>query len=236
MNHVTQREAWKGHANCAQCTIRNSVLFSGLTEKDFEQIHKPIDQFELKAGETIYTTGEKAEYMYTIRSGLVKLVQYLTDGNQRIVRLLRISDVVGLEAVLDPVYKHDAIVLQDVEICRYPASAARELSVTNPKLHHELMSRWKSALDEADKWVTEFSTGTSRQRVARLLLMLSKGDIANTSPLFSREDMGAMLGITTETASRTIAEFKRNHLLVKTTPTEYQFDIDSLEDISFGDA
>ena len=236
MNHVTQREAWKGHANCAQCSIRNSVLFSGLTEKDFEQIHKPIDQFELKAGDKIYSAGEQAEYMYTIRSGLVKLVQYLSDGSQRIVRLLRTSDVVGLEAVLDPTYKHDAIVLHDVEICRYPTSAARELSVSNPKLHHELMSRWKLALDEADRWVTEFSTGASKQRVARLLLMLSKGEISNTSPLFSREDMGAMLGITTETASRTIAEFKRNHLLVKTTPTEYQFDVERLEAISYGDS
>lgn len=235
MNHITQREAWKGHANCSKCAIRNSVLFAGLTEKDFEQLHKPIDQFVLKAGSKIYTAGEKAEYMYTIRDGLVKLVQYLSDGNQRIIRLLRTSDVVGLEAVLDPVYKHDAIVLHDAEVCRYPASAAQDLSKSNPKLHRELMARWQSALNEADSWVTEFSTGTSKQRVARLLLMLSKGSVTNTSSLFSREDMGAMLGITTETASRTIADFKRKHLLVKTTPTEYQFDVSKLEEISYGE-
>jgi len=233
MNHITQREAWQGHANCGQCAIRNSVLFAGMSEEDFKQLHKPIDQFELKAGIKIYSTGEKAEYMYTIRSGLVKLVQYLPDGNQRIVRLLRVADVVGLEAVLDPVYKHDAIVLHDAEVCRYPASAAQDLSKNNPEVHRELMNRWRTALDEADRWVTELSTGTSKQRVARLLLMLSQGGIANTCSLFSREDMGAMLGITTETASRTIAEFKRKNLIVKTTPTEYQFDIPKLEDISY---
>ncbi|HIO96472.1 MAG TPA: Crp/Fnr family transcriptional regulator [Leucothrix sp.] len=233
MNHTTQKDAWQGQANCSLCAIRNSVLFAGLTEQDFEKLHKPIDQFELKAGSKIYSAGEPAEFMYTIRSGLVKLVQYLPDGTQRIVRLLRTADVVGLEATLDPVYKHDAIVLQKAEVCRYPDSAAEALSQSNPKLHLELMKRWQSALDEADSWVTEFSTGSSKQRVARLLIMLAKGSVANTCALFSREDMGAMLGITTETASRMIAEFKRQHLIVKVTPSEYQCDISKLEEISY---
>lgn len=233
MNHITQRDAWQGYANCSLCAIRNSVLFAGLNESDFEKLHKPIDQFELKAGTVIYSAGDSADFMYTIRSGLVKLVQYLPDGTQRIVRLLRTADVVGLEATLDPTYKHDAIVLQDVEVCRYPDSAAEALSQSNPKLHLELMKRWKSALDEADAWVVEFSTGSSKQRVARLLIMLSKGKVGNSFALFSREDMGAMLGITTETASRMIAEFKRQHLIVKVTPSEYQCDLPKLEDIAY---
>lgn len=233
MHHINSKQAWQGVANCSQCAIRNSVLFAGLTEEDFQTLHKPIDQFELKTGTKIYGAGDAAEYMYTIRSGLVKLVQYLPDGTQRIVRLLRTSDVIGLEAVLDPTYKHDAVALHASEICRYPASAAKELSVSSPKLHRELMSRWQQALNEADTWVTELSTGASRQRVARLLLLLVKGNPANTCSLFSREDMGAMLGITTETASRMIAEFKRQRTIVETASNVYLCDIDKLEDISY---
>ena len=233
MHHIDSKQAWQGVANCGQCAIRNSVLFAGLTEDDFKKLHKPIDQFELKAGSRIYSSGDKAEYMYTIRSGLVKLVQYLPDGTQRIVRLLRTADVIGLEAILNPNYKHDAITLHATEICRFPASAATELSTTNPALHRELMSRWQHALNEADTWVTELSTGSSRQRVARLLLLLVRGNPSNTCSLFSREDVGAMLGITTETASRTIAEFKRQRLIVETTTNLYLCDIDKLDDISY---
>ena len=233
MHHIDSKQAWQGVANCGQCAIRNSVLFAGLTEDDFKKLHKPIDQFELKAGSRIYSSGDKADFMYTIRSGLVKLVQYLPDGTQRIVRLLRTADVIGLEAVLDPGYKHDAITLHTTEICRFPASVARELSTTNPTLHRELMTRWQHALNEADTWVTQLSTGSSRQRVARLLLLLVRGNPSNTCSLFSREDVGAMLGITTETASRTIAEFKRQRLIVETTSNVYLCDIDKLDDISF---
>lgn len=233
MNKILLKEAWQGVANCSQCNIRNSVLFAGLSEEDFESLHKPINQFQIKAGSRIYGVGDDATCMYTLRSGLVKLVQYLPDGTQRIVRLLRTSDVIGLEAVLSSTYKHDAIALRDTEVCRYPASAAKQLAETNPTLHQELMTRWERALDEADTWATEFSTGTSKQRVSRLLLMLTKNHPTDTCTLFSREDMGSILSITTETASRTIAEFKRQHLIVEISFNNYLCDVLALEKVAY---
>ncbi len=41
-----------------------------------------------------------------------------------------------------------------------------------------------------------------------------------------------MLGITTETASRTIAEFKRQKLLVETLPNRFLLDVPSLGHIA----
>ncbi|MCF6190778.1 MAG: Crp/Fnr family transcriptional regulator [Cocleimonas sp.] len=233
MSKILLKQAWQGVANCSQCSIRQSVLFAGLSEKDFETIHKPINQFQIKAGDKIYSMGDDATCMFTLRSGLVKLVQYLPDGTQRIVRLLRTADVVGLEATLSPTYKHDAIALHDTEMCRYPTSATKELSKTNPTLHQELMSRWEHALNDADTWATEFSTGTAKQRVSRLLLMLSKDNPANNCTLFSREDIGAILSITTETASRMIAEFKRQHLIVETSFNVFLCDVDRLEEVAY---
>lgn len=233
MSKILLKEAWQGVANCSQCSIRNTALFAGLSEEDFETIHKPINQFQIKAGDTIYSMGDEATCMFTLRSGLVKLVQYLPDGTQRIVRLLRTSDVVGLEAILRPTYKHDAIALHDTEICRYPTSATKELSKTNPRLHQEFMNRWEQALNDADTWATEFSTGTAKQRVSRLLLMLSKDNPAHTCTLFSREDMGAILSITTETTSRMIAEFKRQHVIVETSFNKFLCDVPKLENIAY---
>ncbi len=233
MTHVSLREAWQGSADCSRCTLRNSVLFAGLTENDFEVLHKPIDQFAFTVGTKIYGTNDSPCYMYTIRSGLVKLVQYLPDGSQRIVRILGRSDVLGLETILDDNYEHEAIVLQDAELCRYPTSAVKNLSQNNPHLYHELMVRWQHALKEADSWVTELSTGSAKKRVARLVLRLSKRYGTNTCVLFSREDIGAMLAITTETASRTIAEFKRQRLIVAVEPNQYLCDLIKLEEIAY---
>jgi CRP-like cAMP-binding protein len=230
--NVTLREAWQGEADCLNCTLRTSVLFAGLAERDFEHIHDPIDQFELKPGSVLYRSGDAGDYMFTVRTGSLKLVQYLPDGSQRIVRLARTTDVVGLEALLEAPYQHDAITLQRTQVFRFPARAVRSLGQENERLHRELMARWQRALTEADAWLTELSTGSARQRVARLLLRMVRNRESSECELFSREDMGAMLGITTETASRTIAEFKRQSLLVEASANRFLLDIPNLRRIA----
>jgi CRP-like cAMP-binding protein len=229
---VTLREAWAGEADCKNCALRTTALFAGLASRDFDLIHDPIDQYDLKPGTTLYKTGDLGDYMYTIRSGAIKLVQYLPDGSQRIVRIVRSSDVLGLEALLEEGYHHDAVALQRAEVCRFPTRVVRNLSRENPTLHQELMARWQRALTEADAWLTELSTGSARQRVARLLLRLVRDRESSECELFSREDMGAMLGITTETASRTIASFKRESLLVESRPNSFLLDIPNLRRIA----
>jgi len=230
MKTVTLHEAWEGEADCINCALRSSVLFADLGEVDFEKIHKPIDQFILPAGTTLYHAGDDANYMYTIRSGVVKLNQYLADGNQRIVRLGFATDVIGLEALLEPNYKHDAIALRDIEVCRLPVSVINLLSDENAILHKELLKRWHQALNDADTWLTQLSTGSARQRMASLLLKLAEKFPDEQCELFNREDIGSMLGITTETASRTIAEFKRKGLILSSS-NYYKFDIDRLSGI-----
>lgn len=229
---VTLREAWAGEADCRNCSLRTSVLFAGLTEQDFDRIHDPIDQFDLKPGTSLYQAGEVGDFMFTVRSGSLKLVQYLPDGSQRIVRIARGTDVLGLEALLGSAYQHDAIALSPTEVCRFPTRVVKALSRENPKLHEELMQRWQRALTEADAWLTELSTGSARQRVARLLLRLVRDRESSECQLFGREDMGAMLGITTETASRTIAGFKRESLIVESRPNRFLLDIPNLRRIA----
>jgi len=232
MKPISDKEAWEGEADCISCTLRNLVLFAGLEEKDFDLIHQPIDLYTLPPGSALYRAGAKGDRMFTIRSGVLKLVQYLPDGNQRIVRLIRSTDVTGLEALLGQPYQHDAVVLQPTEACSLPVGVVQALSRSNPKLHQELLNRWHRALSEADAWLTELSTGSARQRVARLLLRLVRNEQTSECTLFSREDMGAMLGVTTETASRTIAEFKRQSLLLETSPNHFLLDVRNLQRIA----
>ena len=232
VKNVTLREAWSGEADCLNCSLRTTVLFAGLEEKDFERIHDPIDQFVMRPGTALYHAGDVGDYMFTVRSGTFKLVQYLPDGGQRIVRLARTTDVIGLEAMLDERSHHDAIAVHKTEVCRFPARVVRTLGAESPRLHRELMARWQRALSEADAWLRELSTGSARQRVARLLLRLVRDQESSECELFSREDMGAMLGITTETASRTIAEYKRQSLLVEVSPNFFLLDIPNLRRIA----
>jgi len=218
-------------ANCSGCATRTSVLFADIDPTLLASIESSVEECVIAAGDSLYRVGDPGKAIFTIRDGLVKLVQYLPDGTQRIVRLVKPTEVAGLEGLLEQPYQHDAVVVQCATVCRIPLAVVNRLATEDPALHRELMRRWQRALSEADAWLTELSTGPSRQRVARLLLRLSGSDGTGMCPLFGRKDMGAMLGITTESASRVIAEFKRADLLEEHADG-FHIDVPALQNIA----
>ncbi len=227
---VTATQAWSGgNTDCLHCTIRSSALFSGLTVSDFDSFHEPVEQLALKPGNVLYKVGDSGHHLFTVRSGLLKLIQYLPDGTQRIVRLVRSADVLGLEMMVGERYEHEAVVLRASELCRYPREAVTRLSQQNPALHKDLMSRWQKALSEADAWITKLSTGSAKKRMANLLLRLIETESSAECFLLSREDIGSILSMTIETASRTISEFKRAELITEISHNHFKLDIPALE-------
>lgn len=221
--------AWKGLAQCRGCGVRDLVLFADLREEDFSLIHLPIDELLFAPGATLYRLGDEPGAVYTVRSGLIKLVQYLPDGSQRIVRLLRQGDLAGLEALLGQPYQHTAEALHPSLTCRIRREVVHRLSEKTPRLHQQLMRRWQMAIERADAFLVELGTGSARARVARLFLILVDDREEQTCTLFGREDLGAMLGITTETASRAVADFKRQGLLTELRPNFFRCDVAGLQ-------
>lgn len=189
------------------------VLFANIEQEEFDHLHLPIDDIEYAPGHRLYHQGDNIDYVYTIRAGLVKLVQRLPNGDRRIIRLLGQGDLVGLESLDGYAIDHDAITMDHVRVCRIPKSLIEKMRRETPNLHETLVQRWHKALSTANTWITRLSTGNAKERIARLLLFLDETSVDDSFFLPTREDMGAMLGITTESASRVIAEFKREGLL-----------------------
>ncbi len=207
--------AWSGVEKCENCGIRHLALFADLEHDDFVHIHNPIHETNFKHGDAIYHLESSAEHVYTVRSGLVKLVQYLSDGTPRIVRILRPGDLAGIEITSGGTYQHDAIALTMVETCQIPMTVINKLSEETPRLHRQLLERWKNALITADSWLTKLSTGVARNRVIHLLMWLDErtSQMDGSFILPVREDIGAMVALTTETVSRIIAELRRSEII-----------------------
>ncbi|MDR2876902.1 MAG: Crp/Fnr family transcriptional regulator [Chromatiales bacterium] len=168
------------------------------------------------AREIIYREGEAADTVYAIRHGLVKLISYLPNGRGRIVRLYGKGIWVGLEGLLRRPYAHTAIAIDEVEVYRLPASTLRVMQRDDPSDYQHLMQKWHEHLVEADMWISDFSTGSVRSRVARLINFLSRIEEQLNSgevKLLTCDEMAAILGVTPESVSRIIAEFKRGGVL-----------------------
>jgi len=233
---VCQRPTWLRRSDCRQCEIFNQVIFSGLSADDVEDIvngiYEPIDEFQYEAGAVLYEQGDRDHAVYTIRKGLVKAVRYQSNGAERIIRLHRRGDSIGLERLLGRPYGHTAVVLRDAEVCRIPIETLQRLDAEKARFYRGLMQRWAEGLFQADDYIMLILSGTVRERVAHLIAWLADvtGDPRRHEvELLSGKDLSAMLDVTAESISRTLADLKRRGVLQQVQGERYHYDPDALE-------
>lgn len=204
---------WQSRANCIGCSCRDMTMFAGLSHELLQGIDLPIDRFSMPPRTILFRQGEQGRYLYTIRAGLIKLVQKTPNGTARIVGLLRNYAVAGLSTLIDNTYRHTAEVLLPAEICRIPVPVVKDLSGKHPPMQHHLMKIQQDSLDKAEQIITLLTTGTAPCRVAHCLINTLAQGKEEHCPALARDDMAALLSLTIETVSRTLAEFKRQGLV-----------------------
>ena len=210
---IKTESAWRGTSDCRNCGIRDMVLFANLNEQDFNLIHAPIDDLVYQPGDTLYEALASALGVFTVRQGMVKLVRVSADGRERVVRVLVPGDVAGLEALATGHYGSQAVALNEVSLCRIPLEVMHQLSANSPRMHHELMKKWQSALKQADDWLADLNFGSARQRVGNLIRKMHEVSDDGTAMLFGRDDMGAMTDLKLETVSREVSALVRAEVI-----------------------
>jgi CRP/FNR family transcriptional regulator len=213
---------------CAGCCLKGAQPESGSENLEWKLALLDIAKVELPQGAGLYQQGETGVQVFSLRSGLVKLVQRLPNGTERIVRVLRGGgDIAGLEIFRQPRYWHTAIALVPVHACQIPQASMSELVRLSPRLYEKLMDCRERNLEMADWWIVQLSTGPVDARTARLIRYLKQADEsapADWVMLPQRDDMASMLGVATETLCRTLAGFQQAGALRRVNNRCYEFD------------
>lgn len=198
---------WVGRADCQHCAVRAMMPFAPLHAEDLDQILSPIHEYELPAGTLLCTAGHVADSIVTVRRGFIKLQHATSEGNQRIVRLLRAGDVVGIEALQEGRYRHTAATLGDARVCRIPVGVVRQMEALRPELHASMTARWNASLAQADTVILRLLSGEASARVARFLCFLVDFAGSGPPPRLTRQDTAAILDLSPETVSRVSSAF-----------------------------
>ena len=206
MKTIEVKSAWQGVSDCENCSIRSSALFAELNEEDFSKIHSPIDDLSYDSNAEIYAQGDSAQWLYTLRSGYIKILHINSDGSERIVRIVLPGNLFGMEALLGERYEHSAVALTNTHLCKIPKEIITSLGEESPRLHRQIVRKWGEALLQSESWFSEINTGRIEVRLARFFLKLAKeSGTTAIAPLFKREDMGLMMDVKFETISRALA-------------------------------
>ena len=197
---------------------------------------------ELSGGEILFREGSFADRLYALRSGIVKLVAHMPNGRVRILGLHGPGAVLGLvtPASARTTYHHTVIAVTSVEAEWAPATQLRRIRRERSEEYLQLVERHCEELKNAERWITEFSADTTTCRIARVIRYLAELQRLpedNTVELLTCQEMAEVIGVSTESASRVLARFKRLGILtpaaVDAGSRQYRFDPTAIDDVAF---
>ncbi|GAA0567273.1 Crp/Fnr family transcriptional regulator [Caenispirillum bisanense] len=197
-------------ASAAAQMLAQSRLFARLPHGEREALAALAEVRSFRAGERLIERGRRAEALFAVRSGYVKV--YLPGATARDEHVIDIhgpGTLIGETAATGVGdYQVSAVALDAVEALAIPAEALNAALARNYDVVLTVMGAVTGSLRGLLNQVTELKMKSTAQRLAMFLVQLSpvqEGPAEIDLP-YSKRVVAEKLGMTPETLSRSIAK------------------------------
>ncbi|MCW8835821.1 MAG: helix-turn-helix domain-containing protein [Rhodospirillales bacterium] len=217
-DHAAAR--WKQtHADgfCAACDVRRLTFCDGIPDDSLEDLHAAMRPVLTEKGRPLIREGEEATALFNVTAGTVKLYKLMADGRRQIIGFLGEGSLLGLGR--NGAYVYSAEAVTQVSSCRYNVADVEKLMERFPSARKKMVDILSQELVAVEEHTLLLGRKSAVEKVASFLLALSDGAVLRGHPEFElsipmgRLDIGDYLGLTIETVSRTISQFKRDNLI-----------------------
>ncbi|WP_172827446.1 Crp/Fnr family transcriptional regulator [Formosa sp. Hel1_31_208] len=171
-----------------------------------------------KAGESVFSEGQKPKGVYRVRKGKVKKFTHTNFGTQHIFYVCKENEYLGYHAILSQeLYPDSAVALLDSEIDFIPEhdflKAVNSSHLLTQRLLKNLSHEFRVFIN-ATKMLAKH---TVRERAALNLLILESkfenGNNNQTEIIINRDDLASMVGTAKESVVRMLKDFKEEQLI-----------------------
>ena len=181
--------------------------FKRLPQETLEGLSRSVHAKGYGKNEPVFQEGDPANAVFVLKSGLVKAVKYSPRMEAASMEIIAPGQLFGMIAVMDKKpYPVSALPLQDCEAYRIPAALFASLMTDFPEFSKVVYASIGDHLRQAQT-LRSLAGEPVEVRVARVLLTLSNS-IGGEIPI-RREEIADLAGCTTETAIRTLADFRK---------------------------
>jgi len=196
-------------------------LLKILSAQDRHKILGELIETRYGKGQYIFREGDPTEYFHILKEGTVKCVKSSPGGKECTLKVLMPGDLFCCDAAtFDGAYHPGtARPMGDVSVLRMRKEAYCEILRQNPAAAMEVIRHLGNRLNEAQEKAKVLALDRADQRLASLLVDLAERtgvkepNGIKLAVRLTREDMADMVGITTETAIRIMARFKKDRLV-----------------------
>jgi len=234
-----RRTALCSAADCHACEIRSLTFCAGLADSEIGELSSIVTRVTVPPQHMLFHEGDSAENVFNVTGGAVRLYKLLPDGRRQIMGFMLPGDFLGLAGQHGFSYSAEAIT--EVEMCRFPRRQLDLVFDRFPRLERQLYNIANDELVAAQDQMLLLGRKTASEKIASFLLRLSerqeqRGDPGN--PVFlpmTRGDIADYLGLTIETVSRIMSQFRRKGVIHQNSLTEIDLqDRSVLENLTEG--
>lgn len=205
-------------ANCQDCPNRLRSVLGCCQAHELDLVSGGKLHQHYTKGEVIFQYGRRAQGLFCISAGKVKLVKTDGEGREHVIGLAAPGDAMGYQALMvNSDYATSAVAMEDCVVCHIPKIDFLKVAERNAEFSFSLVRLLSSALSNTEERLMHLALKPVRERLADSLLLLYKTfkvegqDSFNIS--ISREDLASLVGTVRETVSRLLTEFKDEGLI-----------------------
>jgi CRP/FNR family transcriptional regulator, cyclic AMP receptor protein len=206
--------------HCQTCRLKASGFFcrfSAPALKDFDEIRSTATYPE---GAVLFLEKQDPRGVFVLCAGEVKLSICSSGGKTLILRIAKPGEVLGLMATLTGApYEVTAETLHPCQVAYIRRDDFLRFVAKHPEVYQGVVRQLTALYQGACSQLRTVGLSASApEKLARLLLDWSAGGKETEQgtqvklPL-THEEIAALIGTTRETVTRTLSEFKNNHLV-----------------------
>ncbi|WP_206613575.1 Crp/Fnr family transcriptional regulator [Parahaliea mediterranea] len=201
--------------------IAATALFEGVAGEGISDICKTTRTQAVAPGTLVFRQGGEAKRAYALMAGSLRIVQAGIDGRQSVNRFIIPGEIFGAVPMFcDRKYPADAEAMEASTVLSWSEADLLRLIDQHPRIAINIIRTIGARLAEVQTRLNELASLSLERRIASALLRLAKqagsprdSMTAIDIPL-RRKDLAEITGTTLHSASRTLAAWESNGLLV----------------------
>jgi len=218
--------------NCLSCNLCSEGFFCRLPKPDLEAFQRIKFTLAYPAGATLFVEGQACRGIYVLCRGRVKVSATSSQGQTLIFNIAKPGEVLGLNTTVSG-FLHEATAEtgQPCQLNFVKRDDFLKFLTEHSEASMQVAIHLSRECQQAYQHLRCFVMRSAPQRIARLMLDWSHEDARITSAhgikvALTHEEIGQIIGMSRETVTRTLADFRKQHiaqlhgstLLIQNTP------------------
>lgn len=207
--------------DCARCAVRDLAVCATLPPPEVDSLERYASSLVLQANAELARSGQPCRQVFSVTSGMLRLVRTLPDGRRQVVGFALPGSFVGLSDVT--VHRHSVEAVVPSRVCVFEHPVLRQLRERYPEFERALLERACRELDDAHDSMLLLARLSPMERLASFLVRLRRqmrirDDETGMALPMGRGDIADHLGLTVETVSRSFTRLREQGVIALPDP------------------